>query len=103
MKKRILMALMLVVTLVALSACSPPLTEGVCVDKRHTDGYTTRWMQMIRVGKTNVPIWHTTYHADTWRLQVAGVNADGDEVVEWWNVSQEVYEATDIGDTVKKK
>ena len=102
MKKRILMALVLVAALLILSACSPPLTEGVCIDKKHTEAYTTRWMQIIRIGHTSIPIWHTTHHPATWKLQVAGVNADGKEVVEWWSVSQEVYSTIDIGDTVMR-
>ena len=100
--KKACLAILLAASLLLLSACSWNLTEGTCVDKRHTEAYTTRWLQMLRCGKTSIPIWRTTTHPATWKLQVAGPNEEGQIVTEWWSVTQTVYDATDIGDFVTR-
>lgn len=100
--KKVWLAILLAASLFLFSACSHNLTEGTCVDKQHTEAYTTRWLQMLRSGKTTIPLWRTITHPATWKLQVAGLNEEGEALVEWWNVTQAVYETTDIGDFVTR-
>ena len=57
---------------------------------------------MVPCGKSVCPT--TQVYPERWQLWVCdGQDLDTDRTCEWWNVSEERYDATNIGDHVTKE
>lgn len=94
--KKALVILILIVLLALLTSCV--VNHGTVIDKRFTEEHKTYSPYTMQVGKITqiVPRW--ILHSDCWEILVS----DG-EYTEWWQVSEEYYNKTNMGDTVDRR
>lgn len=94
--KKALVVLMLIVLLALLTGCG--VDNGTVIDKRFTAEHKTYSPYIVMSGKHTqiMPRW--IHHSDSWEILVS----DG-EHTEWWKVSEEYYNKTNIGDTVDRQ
>lgn len=100
--KKLALVLVLIMSMLVLCSCGLKLTEGTCVDKRYTEAYTYRWVQIIPAGKVMVPVWHKSERPEKWEIEVSGITEEGETTTEWWQVPQCEYNKVNIGDAVKR-
>lgn len=72
--------------------------EGIIIDKKHTDSYTT--IMYTHVNKVMIP--HPIYHTETYQLKLSKT-IDGEKKTLWVEVSKEIYDKLNIEDYYKKE
>jgi hypothetical protein len=72
----------------ALAACSPPMASGVVVEKAHDPAHYTY------CGKGCM-----MYNAESWHLQVEGLDVEGQPDTQWVKVSEDEWVTYVVGDT----
>lgn len=93
-------AVALVAIVLALAGCGPSVAAGEVVNKDHDPLQITT--TYIVCGKSMCP--QTLVKPESWELWVCeGDPRDVKRTCEWWDVSPERYEATNIGDQVTKE
>lgn len=102
MKKAILCAL-LAAALLTLTGCGYRLKQGTVVDKSYTPPQTYTSHGFMHVGLTLIPTTRKVHRPAQYQLKVMGTDADDTMVCEWWDVSREQYEKTEIGDWTERK
>lgn len=96
--KKTIIAVLVMLTLVG---CGNAITSGEVVRKTYTPAHTQ--IVMIPLIRTNGKVTHTTmipmvYHYnDRWDITIQRVSADGSIMTASFRVTEEVYDATDIG------
>lgn len=94
--KRIAMILMFIVVMTILAGCAT-VDCGTVVDKSYTPARMV-YSPIIMGGRNFkiIPRWHTK--PALWRILVTD-----SENSEWWTVTEDIYNNTNIGDIVDKK
>lgn len=94
--KKALVVLILIVLLALLTGCV--VNNGTVIDKRFTAEHKAFSPYVVMIGKQTQIIPRWIHHSDSWEILVS----DG-EYTEWWQVSEEYYNKTNIGDTVDRR
>lgn len=86
-----------------LTACSNKLEEGQVSKKRFTPAHTATTVQLVPIysGQSTsfISIPRTTYYPEQWRITIQG-EAEGKEKTATYSVSEEIYDAFEVGDFV---
>lgn len=95
-RRRLALLVLAPALLLGLAACGGP-DHGVVHDKRHQDAYIYTTQICTSYGKYGCQAYVPQFHRapPSWALDIY----DGDEHG-WRDVSEETYDATQIGDTV---
>ena len=95
--KRILLLLLMAALL--LTGCEGHVNEGVVIDKCYVPAREVARYKVV--GLTTIP---TMHHIDaSWSVAVRGNdNNTGKTVVDWWPVSEAIFESIHVGETVKR-
>lgn len=84
---------------VVVAGCFPKLTEGTVIGKNYTPAKERMFVALY--GKAVLPVRRTI--SEKWEILVSGHTAAGEEIQEWWSVTQERFEQLNVGDYVKKE
>ena len=99
MKK--LSIILLLVSALFLSGCSPKITSGKVYDKEHKDAFVTVAVYPVvtsnRKTTTTMMIPHTVYFPERWIVYVESFE-NGEKITEDFYVSESVYNSINIGD-----
>lgn len=101
--KKIVLLTILVIALLMLTGCGYRLNQGTVVDKSYTPPQTYTRHGLMHVGQTLIPTTRKVHRPAQYQLKVMGTDAKDTMVCEWWDVSQEKYETTEIGDWTERK
>lgn len=84
------------IVLAGITACGSP-DHGIVHDKRHEDAYVYTTQLCTSYGKYGCTVWIPQLHhvPASWALDVYNGDEHG-----WREVSQQLYDATQVGDTV---
>ena len=97
--KRFILVVLLAALL--LAGCSPRITEGEVIDKEFSPAHsiTSASPVMISNGKsiTTILVPRTYTYPAEWRITILGYDEDGNRVTETFRVTEEVFDATEIG------
>jgi len=106
MIKRRCFSLLLVLTVLLISACGNKIREGEVSGKEFKEAYTTTSImpQIISNGKTTTTIIvpYTIHYPDRWSVTIKAYNEDDREweTATYW-VTKKVFDAVNIGDQFK--
>ena len=82
----------------AVIECMPELDEGIVVAKDYTPARTRT--TTVYTGKNVIPIVQS--QRARYSIQVRGVSEDGEEITEWWDVTETAWMNVEIGDEVRR-
>ena len=82
----------------AVIDCIPELDEGVVIAKDYTPASNGR--TYVYTGKFMVPV--AQKRRERYSIMVCGVNKDGEEITEWWDVTEAAWMNVEIGDEVRR-
>lgn len=101
--KRIIPILFVLVCLPALIfiGCDKPISEGLIVDKQHSDAYTYTALQPMMIGKVMSAIPVTRSVPETWEVTISGKGVDGEIETRVIDVSPSEFDSLAIGQYYK--
>ena len=81
---------------------APRLTVGIVIDKDYQPAYTGTSTSVTNGENGTTVRSHPVHHDARCRVQVSGVDAEGEAVAEWWSVGEGLYSLIQIGDMVQR-
>lgn len=99
MAKKCVLLILLVCIAAFLVGCGPKLKYGIVIQKEYEPA--RRQTSVVWTGKTAIPITRTI--SEKWKILVSGHTEEGEEIQEWWEVTEERWKKLNIGYYVERK
>ena len=97
MVKRIIIAILLSICVLLLTACKSSVDYGTVTDKQYTPARQVYSPLIMTVNKQTRIIPRYIHHPQTWYIYVQNDNGG-----EWWNVTEDYYNSVEVGDFVDR-
>jgi hypothetical protein len=94
-----IMRKLLLLVLIFLVGCTPPITEGEIYSKQYHQAWDEKVYAPIVVGETTIPHWRTDHHPEKWSIDIQN---DYDEENDQWQtrrvwVDESYYNKLEVG------